>query len=116
MKQVRMGPMDDATSLDQYRDRIEQRIVRAYVQLAVLPDDADGSCTVTLERFGGFEVRLTEAPREGAANLSCFWLELYSHGSGAVIDSLGCSEFDENELEAAVEFVCKARRCHRVHH
>ena len=43
------------------RDRIEQQIIRAYVQLA-LTDDADCSRTVTLARLSGLEVRLTEAP------------------------------------------------------
>jgi hypothetical protein len=116
MERTHMMPGDDETSSDERRDRIEQKIVRAYVQLAILPDDADGSCTVTLERFGGLEVRLTETPRRGPANLPWFWLELYSHGSGSVIESLGCFEFDEDELVAAVEFVWEARRRHGTCH
>jgi hypothetical protein len=112
MERARMMPMNDATPLDPGRDRIERKIVRAYVQLAILPDDADGSCTVTLERFGGLEFRLTETPRKGLAGMPPFWLELYSHGSGAVVDSLGCFEFDQDELEAAIEFVCAALRRH----
>ncbi|RDI53616.1 hypothetical protein DES45_11337 [Microvirga subterranea] len=107
-----MLPEDEAPSLDGCRDQIEQKVVRAYVQLAVLPDDDDGSCTVTVERFGSLEVRLTETPRRGPTNLPWFWLELYSHGRGSVIDSLGCYEFDEDELMAAVEFIREARRRH----
>ena len=116
MEQVRMMAMDDAPPLDQCRDWIEQKIVRAYVQLAVLPDDPDGSCTVMLERSGGLEIRLTETPRTGPANMPSFWLELYSHGSAAVVDSLACFEFDEDELKAAIEFVYQARRRHGSRH
>jgi hypothetical protein len=60
---------------------------------------------VTLGRFGSLEVRLTEMPCEGSPTLPRFWLELYAAGSGSVIDSLGCVDFDEDELEAAVTFV-----------
>jgi hypothetical protein len=112
MEPARMTSMDDATPFDPGRDWIERKIVRAYVQLAILPDDTDNSCTVTLERFGGLEVRLTETPRKALAGMPPFWLELYSHGSGAIVDSLGCFEFDEDELEAAIEFVCAALRRH----
>jgi hypothetical protein len=116
MEQARMMPMDDAPRLDQCRDWIEQKIVRAYVQLALLPDDPDGPCTVTLDRSGGLEVRLTEMPREGPANMPSFWLEFYSDGSSAVVDSLACCEFDEDELEAAVVFVYQAPRRHGSRH
>jgi hypothetical protein len=116
MERARMMPLDDATPFDPGRDRVERKIVRAYVQLAILPDDADGSCSVTLERFGGLEVRLTEMPRKALAGMPPFWLELYSHGSGAIVDSLGCFEFDGDELEAAIEFVCAALRRHGSRH
>ncbi|WP_262272423.1 hypothetical protein [Microvirga yunnanensis] len=105
MEQTRLMPMDDVAVHDRCRDWIEQKIVRAYVQLAVVPDNADGSCTVTLGRFGCLEVRLTEMPGEGLPNLPRFWLELYADGSDSVVDSFGCGDFDEDELEAAVTFV-----------
>jgi hypothetical protein len=95
---------------DTCRDRIEQQIIRAYVRLATEPDGADGSRTVTLARFGGLEVRLTEVPQQGRSDLPPFWLEIHSLVRGVTIDSIGCFEFDEDELEAIVDFICEAKQ------
>jgi hypothetical protein len=103
----------DATCCNECRDRIEQQIIRAYVQLA-LTDDADCSRTVTLTRLSGLEVRLTEVPRTEQPNLPPFWLEIHSLTTGSAIESFGCFEFDDDELEAAVEFVCAAKQCHQA--
>ena len=43
-------------------------------------------------------------------------LELRSPVSGAIIDSLGCYEFDEDELTAAVEFILEAMQRVRTLH
>ena len=99
---------EDDTCSDLRRDEVEQAIIRAYVRLAVTPNEATGSSTATVAQLGGLEVRLTEAPQPGMPNLPPFWLEMYSHTSGATIDSFGCFDFDEDELAAAVEFVCEA--------
>jgi hypothetical protein len=103
----------DATCCNECRDRIEQQIIRAYVQLA-LTDDADCSRTVTLARLSGLEVRLTEVPRTEQPDLPPFWLEIHSLATGSTVDSFGCFEFDDDELEAAVEFVCEAKQCHQA--
>ena len=89
-------------------DRVEQRIMRAYVQLAAAPDHADGTRAVTLFRLGSLEVRLTETAQNMVMGLSPVWLELRSPLSGAILDSLGCYDFDEDELTAAVDFVLEA--------
>lgn len=86
-------------------DWIEQKIIRAYVRLAMEPHDMDGCRAVTIVRYGSLEVRLMEVPSEGMAGLPTFWFELRSQTTGATIDSLGCYEFDEDELSAAVMFV-----------
>src|SRR5688572_21697251 len=74
MEQTGPVPVGDAAFLDQCRNWIEQKVMRAYVQLAVIPDDASGVRRVTLGRFGRLEVRLTETLCEGPANLPRFWL------------------------------------------
>ncbi|WP_157934295.1 hypothetical protein [Microvirga ossetica] len=94
-------PLSDA-------DWIEQRIIRAYVQLALEPNDTDGSRAVTLAGLDGLEIRLTERSLDGIADLATFWLELRSPATGATLDSLGCHEFDEDEMSAAVAFVEQA--------
>jgi hypothetical protein len=86
-------------------DWIEQKIIRAYVRLAMEPHDADGCRAVTLVRHGGLELRLMEVPSDEMIGLPAFWLELRSPTTGTTIDSLGCYEFDEEELSAAVVFV-----------
>jgi hypothetical protein len=100
----------DAVRSDARRDRIEQQIVRAYVQL-IFADEAGGSRTVTLSRQSGLEVRLTEMPLPG---MPTFWLEIHFLGTGSIIDSLGCFEFDEDELAAAVDFICHAQERHKT--
>jgi hypothetical protein len=107
MRQSAMAS-ENATCSNPCRDDVEQAIIRAYVRLAVAPDAARGSSTATVARFGVLEVRLTEAPQPGRPDLPPFWLEMYSHVNGSTIDSFGCFEFDEDELAAAVEFVCEA--------
>lgn len=89
-------------------DEIEQRIIRAYVQLACTPK-ADGWRTVTVAWFGALEARLTEVPEEQRLlGVPYFWLELYSHARHAAVDSCGCTEFDEHELGQAVDLIVSA--------
>jgi len=88
----------------------------AYVELAAAQDHADNLRTVTLFRRGSLELRLTEMAQDRITGLPAFWLELYSLERGATIDSIGCHEFNESELAAAVEFVLEAKpRIRSVH-
>jgi hypothetical protein len=89
-------------------DWIEKWIVRTYVQLAAALDHAGRPKTVTLFRGGSFEVRPTKMAQDIKTSLSPFLLELWSSISGAIIDSLGCNDFNDDELTAAVEFVLEA--------
>lgn len=92
-------------------DRDEERIIRAYVQLAVMRWEASGLRTVTVARFGALDVRLTEIPEEQRCpDTPWLWLELYSPARHLVIDSCGCTEFDEPELARAVDFLGSVRR------
>ena len=97
-------------------DWIEQRIICAYVELAAAQAHADHLRTVTLFRRGSLELRLIEMAQDRITGLPTFWLELHSLESGAAIDSLGCHEFNECELAAAVQFVLEAKpRMRSVH-
>jgi len=92
-------------------DEVEQRIIRAYVQLLFAHDNLDGSRIVTVAQFGALEVRLSELPSvQKHPDVPQFWLEMYSHASLSTLDSYGCFDFDEAELAAAVEFVFEAER------
>jgi len=92
-------------------DRDEERIIRAYVQLAVTRCEAPGLRTVTVARCGALEVRLTEILEEQRCpDTPWLWLELYSPTRQRVIDSCGCTELDESELARVGEFMAAARR------
>ncbi|KAB0265751.1 hypothetical protein [Microvirga brassicacearum] len=115
MPQSRRNRREILHGPDICRDQIEQKIIRAYVQLAVAQDCNDGFRIVMLARFGGLEVRLTKTPQAGAPpSLPSYWLEIYSRKSGSTIDRFECLEFDEGELAAAVEFVCRAKQRHQA--
>lgn len=97
-------------------DWIEQKIIRAYVQLAAGPDRTEDMRTVTVVRLGALDVSLTEDVQATMAGLPPFSLGLRSRTSGAEIDSIGWHDFDEDELAAAVAFVWEAtRRSQPVH-
>ncbi|QRM32410.1 hypothetical protein [Microvirga sp. VF16] len=92
-------------------NQLEHNILRAYVQLAAMPDQANGARTATVANFGSVEVRLTELTQleDTAAHIPSFWLEVYSHATHAILDSCGCFEFDEPELAAAADLICNAK-------
>jgi hypothetical protein len=113
MPQPRGASEGDATGYYASRDQIEQQIIRAYVRLA-LSNDADWSRTATLARLSGLEVRLTEATWSEQLELPQFCLELHSVTTGTTIDSIGCFDFGEDELEAAVDLVCEAKDRHQA--
>jgi hypothetical protein len=91
------------------RDTVEQQIIRAYVRLMFEPKQDDGSRTITIMRVGSLEVRLTEHHQDyDLPTFPPLWVELYSHMSNSVISYCGCYEFDEDELDAAVELALSA--------
>jgi hypothetical protein len=97
-------------------DEIEQRIIRAYVQLACIPRKNDGSRSLTVARLTQLDVRLTEALAE-MTGMPLFWLEVYSDTSHSVIDRYECSDFDEDDLATAVQMIMTAgQRAHDLRH
>jgi hypothetical protein len=90
-------------------NEIEQRIVRAYVQLVFQAVDAANPQTVVVMRLGSLEVRLAKLdPEEINRGLPSFWVEIFDWPHQASIDSIGFYEFEEDELAAAVEMIIGA--------
>ena len=112
MSHLRAMFASDAPCPELSLDWIEQKIILAYVQLAVGPDHLEAARRVTVVRLGGLDVSLTEDAQAAMAGLPPFVLELRSRSNGAEIDSFGWHDFDEDELAAAVAFVWEA--AHRV--
>jgi hypothetical protein len=116
MAQQYARPLANAACRDLCPDSVEQRIMCAYVQLAAAMDHADSSRTVTHFRLGDLEISLTDVAQDRTTSLRPFWLEFRSPTSGAIIDSIGCYDFDEDELAATVEFVLEATQRLRFFH
>ncbi|QRM32192.1 hypothetical protein [Microvirga sp. VF16] len=93
-------------------DEFKQEILLTYVQLAVMPDEDDRSKTSILARFGALEIRMTEITQltNRSPGIPPFWLEVYSHTTGRVIDSCGCFDFDKTEWAIANGVIREARR------
>jgi hypothetical protein len=90
-------------------DEIEQRIIRAYVGLVYQAVDTANQRSVVVMRLGPLEVRLTEIhPDNTIPGVPPFWIEVFDWLHQASIDSIGCYEFDEDELAAAVEMIVGA--------
>jgi hypothetical protein len=75
----------------------------AYVGLALMPERSDGSKTVTLKRYGNYEVRLIDFSQMGSPADCLFWLELYCHMTRMSLDSCRCDDLDD--AEAAADFL-----------
>ncbi len=90
-------------------DEIEQRIIRAYVGLVYQALDAANRRSVVVMRLGTLEVHLTELqPGDVTPGVPLFWIEVFDWPQQVSIDSVGCYEFDEDELVAAVEMIVNA--------
>jgi hypothetical protein len=58
------------------KELAERRIIRAYLALYLVPTGDDGDRTVSLARFGAYEVRLVEVTPDLSAEIPLLWLEL----------------------------------------
>jgi hypothetical protein len=92
-----------------WADEIEQRIIRAYFRLVRATGHSDRPRWVTVARLGPLEVRLTRVPRENVRpDAPLFRLEVFSPASSTAMESLGCFNFDDEELATAARFVLRA--------
>jgi hypothetical protein len=89
----------------------EARLIRAYLNLFLVPREKDGSRTTPLVRFGCYEVRLFELAPDFAADVAPLWMELYAHHSNSTLDSFGCDDF-EAAVRVADEFMMRAKALH----
>jgi len=87
------------------------RLGQAYVRLLLIPESTDGSRTVSLARYGAYEVRLVEFSHRPASDDSCFWVRLHRRGLQSSLDSCWCDDLDDAET-AAEHFVSRAKQLH----
>jgi hypothetical protein len=90
-------------------DEIEQRIIRSYVGLVYQAVDAANRRSVVVMRLGTLEIHLTELhPDDVTPGVPPFWIEVFDWPQQVSIDSVGCYEFDEDELAAVVDMIVSA--------
>ena len=91
------------------REWVEEQIIRAYVRLVFAQDQKNGSRTITIMHVGNLEVRMTELCQDyDLPTYPPLWVELYCRASKSVIAFCNGYEFDEDEIDAAVELVLSA--------
>jgi hypothetical protein len=90
-------------------DGAELRLTRGYTRIFLAEPGPDGAKTVSLARFGHYDVRLFEFVPENRADPTQFWLELYSHETRRGIDSYRCYDF-ETAVQATEELIARARQ------
>jgi hypothetical protein len=95
------------------RKYTERRLIQAYLKLFLAVQSEDGVKTVSLARFGSYEVRVIELWHDTSASGFPVWLELYEHDTHSTLDSCGCSELEE-AVAAADELIAQARQLCRV--
>jgi hypothetical protein len=109
MSQSFMAPEKAEAQTVPCRDWVEQEIIRAYIRLIFAPLKQNGSRTITILRVDTLEARVTELHQDyDLPTFPPLWVEIYSHASNSVIAFSGSYEFDEIELDAAVELVLSA--------
>jgi hypothetical protein len=103
------GASDDLDMCREFTgDRIELLLTRGYVHLCYAGADGNGVKTVSLARFGDYEVRLVEFVRARPADPTPMWLELYNHQTQFGIDSCCCYDLEE-AVHATEDLISRAR-------
>ena len=91
------------------RMTLEAQLIQAHLKLQLATPSEDGSRTVTLMRYGAYEVRLVEPSHASPAGGVLFWIELFDHDRRRSIDSVG-SYIIEDAVIAAEHLIAHAER------
>lgn len=90
------------------------RLNQAYISLLLIPESKDGSRTVSLARYGVYEVRLVEFAHLRSGDASPLWITLYRKDIQSPLDNCRCDDLDDAEV-AAARLVSRARQLHKTH-
>jgi hypothetical protein len=85
------------------------RVTQAYVRLFSVPESQDGARTISLARFGNYEVRLVELVQSDGACDPPLWVELYDRNIAGSIDSCSASDLEETVC-AAEQLLLQAKQ------
>jgi hypothetical protein len=84
------------------------RLYKSYISLKLAPKSESGSRTITIARFGAFEVRFIEFADSDQRDSLDLWIELYRHDTQSSIDSCLCRDLDEVE-DLGAYFISQAK-------
>ena len=90
------------------------RLNQAYVSLLLTPQDADGTRTVSLARFGRYEVRLTESLQHAPESASALALRLYRRDIRSLLAHRACDDLDQAHV-VAEQLLQQARQMNQAH-
>jgi hypothetical protein len=82
------------------------------MRLAFVSQRGDGAKTVSLGRFGSYEVLLVEFARGNTTSDMQLWIELYDHDLQHGLDSCSCTDIEEATI-AARELILRARQLNK---
>ena len=89
---------------------LEPRLVRAYVLLLFVPEDEHGFRTVSLDRYGHYDVRLVEIADDNPVTAAKSpWVELYDHDCQVALDSCIPDDFEDAAI-ATEGLISQARQ------
>jgi hypothetical protein len=109
---MRYGPAWIGLIQEGHSSLIERQLVRTYLMLFLVPPGCHGTRSVSLARFGCYEVRLWELAVELCGDTPPLWMELYAHDTASSLDSCGCDTLDA-AVSAAEHLLSQARNQHR---
>jgi len=81
-----------------FEEITERKLVRAYTRLFLVPRGKDGTRSISLARFGKYDVFLVELAQDKRAPQ--FWMELYAHDVERGLDSCACEDLEQAAIAA----------------
>jgi hypothetical protein len=94
------------------RRSIEALVTQAYIQLVLVSWDENGSRSVSLAKYGNYDVRLHEVKSADTAEMPHLWVELYANDIRASIDACGCDDIEAAAM-AAEHIMSEAQKLDR---
>jgi len=88
---------------------IEARLVRAQLEVYVGRREECCSKSVSVARYGKYEVRLLRPVQGSSLDPFIFWLELFDQDRGISLDS-GSAEYFEKALALAEQLISQAEQ------
>src|SRR5262245_33242016 len=98
-------PLSDAFN----KRSVEALVMQAYFQLIRVAWSEGGSRSVSLTKYGNYDVRLIERKAADNADDPHLWVELHAKDTQASIDIRGCGDLEAAAI-AAEQIMSKAER------